>query len=520
MKKAVIMLLIAALFAGVFRLLPVRAADFSELSVTSAQSIEGEGCFSIVVGKSASATGELLLGHNEDNGDNVMVQYYVPRMQHKAGELLTFEPECAKIPQVEQTWAYFWSETRASWKASFSDFFVNEWGVAVASDNCSPSREDKPDLVDGGIGYGLRVIIAQRATTAKEGVEIAAKLVDQYGYAASGRTYVIADKDEAWFMEIVKGKHYVAERVPDDEIAVIPNYFTVRSVDLSDTENFVASSDLITYAIQRGWYKPAKQGDYSDFDFALAYQDPKADPTRNDIRSKHAYMAILGHELADPRTFSVKPSRKFGIEDIKKILRSCYSGTADDLSNGYMINPKYTGVRTICASTTMESVIVQFREQPEFTCIWRATLNPDISPYVPWYLGLTKIPVGYSWITPQKGMTTHFNVPVSDLVYNSSRAWWAFQSVQDLSDANYADTIPIITYYRDSLERRWSNNQAAFEAIAYAAFKEDPLKGRQMLTDYTNKQAGLAWLTWRKLFDNILEKIFEDSSLNVGVLSP
>jgi dipeptidase len=168
----------------------------------------------------------------------------------------------------------------------------------------------------------------------------------------------------------------------------------------------------------------------------------------------------------------------------------------------------------------MESVIVQFREQPEFTCIWRATLNPDTSPYVPWYLGITKIPVGYNWITPTVGMATHFNVPVNDLVYNPSRAWWAFQSVQDLSDADYADVIPEITYYRDTLERQWANNQTAFEATAYAAFKEDPAKGRQMLTDYTNKQAGLAWLTWRKLFDSLLEKMFGDSSINFSVLNP
>ena len=73
-----------------------------------------EACSAILVGKEASATGEVLFGHNEDDsGNNVMIQHLVPRATHEPGKLLEFEAECAKIPQVEQTWAYLWSETRA-----------------------------------------------------------------------------------------------------------------------------------------------------------------------------------------------------------------------------------------------------------------------------------------------------------------------------------------------------------------------------------------------------------------------
>jgi transposase InsO family protein len=43
---------------------------------------------------------------------------------------------------------------------------VNENGVAVVSDSCWPFKEQKGELVDGGIGYGLRRIISERAKTA------------------------------------------------------------------------------------------------------------------------------------------------------------------------------------------------------------------------------------------------------------------------------------------------------------------------------------------------------------------
>lgn len=464
---------------------------------------EAEECSSIIVGKDASATGEVLFGHNEDNGDNVMLQYRVPRMTHEPGEFVTFGDSPAQIPEVEQTWSYLWSETRASWKASFSDFFINEWGVAIASDSCSSSKENKPVsevCTDGGIGYGLRALVAQRARTAREGAEIAAALLTQWGYTASGRSYQIVDKNEGWVVQAVKGKHFVAQRVPDDQVYFIPNYYTIHHVDMEDTENFIASPDLITYAISRGWYTPAVPGDYSDFDFAKAYQSTGTyNSSGNTLRTINAYRLILGTEPTDIRQFSVYANRKLGIDDLKQILRSHYEGTVDDLSDGYTVNPHRTGKRTICTGTSMESVIVQFRQQPEFTVMWRATLNPCTSPYVPWYLGIAEVPDGYGWLTPEIGMATHFNPDPSDLAYNPDRAWWAFQDVQDLANADYKGVVDEIVQRRNTLEKQWMAAQSGIESAAYAQFKKDPAKAVEFLTKYTNNQAAQAWQAWEKI---------------------
>ena len=465
-----------------------------------------EDCSAVIVGKKASATGEVLLGHNEDDsGSNVMVQYRVPRATHKPDGLVTFEPECAKIPQVSETWGYYWSETRASWKASFSDVFVNEWGVAIASDSCSNSREDQPELTNGGIGYGLGHLVAQRARTAREGVEVAADLVAKYGYTGSGRAYEIVDKNEGWMFQVVKDKHYVAKRVADDEVLFIPNWYTIHGVDFADTANYLASPDIITYAEKRGWYTAAKESDYSDFDFAVAYQNPTQNMAGNMVRHKNALRLILGKEPQDVRPFSIKPARKMGVEDVKRILRTHYEGTGDDLSQAYAVNPHRAGNRTICTGTTLESFVLQFREQVEFSCMWRATLNPCTSPFVPWYLGISKIPAGYGWILPQVGFNNHFAVPAGDLSYRPGHAWWAFQDVQDLADASYAAVVRQIASKRDELEQKWAKDQAAVETAAYEAFKQDPAKGVALLTQYTNDQAVLAWKTWRALFTNLMK---------------
>ncbi len=65
-------------------------------------SLPSQACFTVIVGKDASATGEILIGHNEDNDRRIITnQYWVPAADHKAGEMIEFEPSAAKIPQVK-----------------------------------------------------------------------------------------------------------------------------------------------------------------------------------------------------------------------------------------------------------------------------------------------------------------------------------------------------------------------------------------------------------------------------------
>jgi dipeptidase len=54
-------------------------------------------------------------------------------------------------------------------------------------------------------------------------------------------------------------------------LAVIPNYYTIESIDLADTVNCLGSADIIDYAVRRGWYDPSSGRPFS---FRLAYADP------------------------------------------------------------------------------------------------------------------------------------------------------------------------------------------------------------------------------------------------------
>ena len=73
--------------------------------------------------------------------------------------------------------------------------------MVIVSNSMGTSREgmENADCVkDGGIAFNLRRALAERAQTARDGARILMELIDEWGYAPSGRAYTIADRDEAF----------------------------------------------------------------------------------------------------------------------------------------------------------------------------------------------------------------------------------------------------------------------------------------------------------------------------------
>lgn len=147
-------------------------------------------CMTLIAGKNASATGRVLVAHNEDDGGFVVVRHgWVPPQDWAAGSVMPAEEGCAEIPQVSHTLGYYWTEYRKdTCGLTTADGFVNERGVVIVSNSMGTSREsmENADCVkDGGIGYNLRRALAERAGSAREGARILMELIDEWGYAPS-----------------------------------------------------------------------------------------------------------------------------------------------------------------------------------------------------------------------------------------------------------------------------------------------------------------------------------------------
>ena len=67
------------------------------------------------------------------------------------------------------------------------------------------------------------------------------ELIEKYGYAPSARIYTVADADEAWLVQVVHGRNFVAARCPDDAVTVMPNLYTIYELDSFPAEDIIAS---------------------------------------------------------------------------------------------------------------------------------------------------------------------------------------------------------------------------------------------------------------------------------------
>lgn len=438
-----------------------------------------DACFSIVVGKGASVDGYVIAAHNEDDGAPQVVNHHkIPRKKYSTGDKVTLR-NGGQLDQVPETWAYIWSEMPGM---LFSDSYINEWGVSVTSDNC-PSREDKPEITDGGIGYMLRALVAQRARTSREGVLLAGKLVEQFGYIDSGRTYVICDPDEGWLFCVVNGKHWLAKRVADDEVAMIANTYTVREVDVSDCKNVLASDDIVEYAKARGWYDPQEDG---AFDFAAVYANPGSavHPSNlNRQRSGLNYVTAKPIAVGDELPFSVVPRRKASVATLMQILRHDNKGKQIDPSAG----PE-EGICRICSGATQTSFVAQLRRgMPcDIGIVYWVTLAPPrTSIYIPFHFGISDFPPGYRSISKRPSMDFFAGKVSPPFKADPREAFWTFSNFRDKVEGASADVIEGVITRAEEIEKRALAIQKPFEKAACRSYAKDTAAAAQLLTNFS-----------------------------------
>lgn len=465
-------------------------------------------CTTIIVGKAVSKTGRVIVGHNEDSGGRVFhQQFYVPGGKHAAGEVLVAEPGRAEVPEAAETLATYWSNMIQIDGSSFDQGYANEAGLVICSNGGGSSYDaDDPDqeslgLKEGGVGFLLRRIMAERAHTAREAMEIAAKLLDEYGYFGSARNYTVADKNEAWCLNVVKGHHYVAKRIPDDKVMLISNMLAIRHVDLNDKENVIAPADLIEYAIQKGRYTPKVPGDYSDFDFAMAYQsdENRHAPTKS-RRMRLGWWAITGDYYNDELHYPelLAPANPMGWEEVRDVLRlSCYESYAtrgDGREDAFHVS-----ARDISRSQTRESWVMDLAEEPIYNTMWRCTSYQDTGIYLPWFPMSGVIPEGYQWMTIEEARKNHFHLEPHYLDYDLDKSYFIYATVGELTNFNRG-LLPGIFRTQKKFEEKLKADYE--EALAHAKTL-DHEAARQYLGEFTARECAQADEAWEKMLKQI-----------------
>ncbi len=429
-------------------------------------------CFAVVVGKDASADGAVLVGHNEQNsGRRFLNLRKVPRMKHKDGETVPLLGG-AKVLQVKESYGFLWCENPG---CTFGDSCINEWGVAVVSNQCSGRKGGAAGRVTkGGISYMLRRLIVERARTAREGIEVADELISQVGYPA-WRTLIIADPNEAWLFSMVRGRHWAAQRVSDDQVVLLPNIYLIGEVRLEDQDNFLASAGLVEHAVKQGWYDRAGG---KPFSFCEAYAAPRR--RRMDSRQWRGQCLVTGKHIETgpdrQLPFSVKPAGKMGVGDVITILR-------------------YHGAGGLCSSGTQEAAVFQLRGNvpPDIGCVyWRTSGEPCTSVLTPWYVGITETPREYyraADLAENLTLLHHFSQSPEKFKPDKKHAWWVFKKLQDQVNGDRGKRLGVVRKVWDGVEAKLFAEQAAVEKKAAELYLTDKPAARAYLTKYCSKVA-------------------------------
>ena len=250
----------------------------STAQIWAAQDGADDHCTDIIVGKLASVDGSAIVSHTgcgpECRVHVIPAQtflkgakaaaYYgiqdVRKPLENHGEILGY------IPQVAKTYAYFHSAYPQ----------MNENGLSIGESTLSQRDDLKVDISTGVEQImtieQAQVFALQRCKTPREAIRLIGSLMEEYGFLPScgpeSEGICLTDGNEVWIMEVFSvgplwdpesgrpGAIWAAQRVPDDHVAVIPNWSIIKEIDLSQPDWFMASFNYQQEAIDRGWYDP------------------------------------------------------------------------------------------------------------------------------------------------------------------------------------------------------------------------------------------------------------------------
>ena len=246
-------------------------------------SVGGMACTAIYVGSNLTVDGSTMFARSEDisNSYNKLF-YFSPAGNHKAGEV------------YEGCYGFTYTFTKDSYSyTAFSDDNgaavenycpdcggnhkhtpyeaggTNEMGLSVSATETLGSSdavaEADPKNYETGIEEAeIPTVLLSECATAKEALDLLTSIYDEVG-CQGGSGIFIADHNETWYIENTTGTAYIAVKLTADMAFAVPNQSVIGLIDLDDTENVVASANLIEVAKAAGTYVGDEEANTIDY---------------------------------------------------------------------------------------------------------------------------------------------------------------------------------------------------------------------------------------------------------------
>ena len=400
-------------------------------ALLSLVTVAGFPCTNLIVGKLASADGSVICTYNCDSFGFLQPLDWFAAGKHAPGEQLAIRGWGPQSPvhyvaQADYTYGVVG--------------LMNERQVTIVETTWG--GRDELARSEGALDYFTLMHLAlQRSATAREAIEVMHNLVQEYGYSASGESFAVCDKDEAWIMELIgkgpgrKGAVWVAMRVPDDCISAYANSSRIRQFPQAKKADkkkgfcivegeCMYSADVISFAREMGWY----EGPDKDFSFREAYGPLDFSAIRYcearvwsffrhhyDTAEIDAYLPFINGktDVIDHLPLWIKPDKPLSVRDLMNDMRDHYEGTALDMTADVSAGPWASPYRNQPVNFEASDGTAMFRERPigcqqsgmTMVCQMRSFLPDEVGgvtyfnmddatmvAYVPVYCSIDRIP--------------------------------------------------------------------------------------------------------------------------------
>jgi len=422
-------------------------------------------CTGFIIGKDLTTDGSTLYGRTEDLEPNHNKNFVVrERKYNKAGDKFVDETNGFSFDLPAVSYKYTAVPDVTPEQGVFDEAGFNEEGVSISATVSASANDDiqkvDPYVKDGIAESALTSVVLPHVKTAKEGVELLAKIVREKG-AAEGNIVTIADKTGVWYMEILSGHQYAAIKFPDDKYAVFPNTFFLGSVDKNDTENTILSADLEKTARDAGTYKEIN----GSFHVAQSYNPPLAEADRSRVWSGIKSLDPNADVNYDDEYFELmhSTSDKLSLRDAMNLQRNRLEGTDFKPQDQMELDGKGIPDKTkadpvykypISNPNVMEAHIFQLKDNlPASTgggILWLAMGSPRNAPYLPYYGNISNTS------QPYQEMST---------AYNENSWYWTVSRINDLV-AKYPELFEdgSIRSEIERMESQWMEEQPAHDS--------------------------------------------------------
>ncbi len=483
-------------------------------------------CTNLIVGKKASADGSVMCTYNCDSfGFLQPLDFYTPG-KHAEGEMIAIRgwgPQATErfVAQAPYTYGVVG--------------LMNENQVAIVETTWGGRRElmNREGYLDY---FTLMHLALQRSTTAREAIAVMHGLVQEYGYNASGESFAVCDKNEAWIMELVgkgpgrKGAVWVALRVPDDCVCAYANasrirqFPQVKKVSKADKQRgfceipgeCMYSADVVSLARELGLY----EGSDADFSFREAYGPLDFSAIRycearvwsffrhhSDKAEMDKYLPFInGHtEICDHLPLWIKPDAPISVRELMNDMRDHYEGTALDMTADVSAGPYASPYRSQSVNFFSSDSTAMFRERPigcqqsgmTMVCQMRSWLPDAVGgvtyfnmddatmvAYVPVYCGITRVPEPFR----------RENNDIRE--FSTESAFWMNNFVANMVYPRWSAMIGDLRDAQKELEDYYADDQKEVEE---KASKMTPSDRAAFLTAKTESYTDKMMKRWDKL---------------------